>query len=239
MSTVRRPNSGKSRRSDPPAAVAGPAGDTTAQIIAAGLVAVLRAPSAKHFDAISDVLLDAGVRIIEVTLTATDALEAITRLSERFGAAALVGAGTVMTADQAEACFDAGAAFVVSPTASPDVIAAARIAGIAAYPGALTPTEIVTAYRAGAPAVKLFPASSVSPRFIKDLHGPCPQIPIMPSGGIGIEEVPAWIHAGAAAVGLGSPLIGRAAAEGPDAALAKRARRAVAAVTAARQDVAG
>lgn len=203
---------------------------TTAAVISAGLVAILRARSAEHFPAIAETLIDVGVRVIEVTLTAPDALTTITALTANLGDAAIVGAGTVMTADQAEACVDAGAAFVASPTASPDVIAAARIAGIAAYPGALTPTEIVTAHRFGAPMVKLFPASAVPPRFITDLHGPCPEIPIMPTGGIAIDDITTWLRAGAAVVGLGTPLIGAATADGADRALAERARRALAAV---------
>ena len=146
----------------------------------------------------------------------------------------MIGAGTVVTADQAEACIAAGAAFVVSPTASPDVTATARIAGVAAFPGALTPTEILAAHQGGAAAVKLFPASAVSPRFITDLHGPFPEIQIMPTGGIGIDNITGWLHAGAAAVGLGSPLIGAAAVDGVDRGLVDRARRAVAAVAAAR-----
>jgi 2-dehydro-3-deoxyphosphogluconate aldolase/(4S)-4-hydroxy-2-oxoglutarate aldolase len=181
--------------------------DTTAATtsVIAGLVAILRARSARHFPAITETLIEAGVRVIEVTLTASDAVAAITGLTQRFGAAAVIGAGTVMTADQAEACIDAGAAFLVSPAASPDVMAAARTAGIAAYPGALTPTEIITAYNAGAPAVKLFPASAVSPRFVTDLHGPCPEIAIMPTGGIAIGDIGTWLRAGAAAVGVGTP----------------------------------
>ena len=210
------------------------AASTTRLVGDAGLVAILRARSARHFPAVTQILVDAGVRVIEVTLTATDAVSAITGLTRRFGAAAVIGAGTVMTADQAEACIDAGAAFLVSPAASPDVMAAARNAGIAAYPGALTPTEIINAYNSGAPAVKLFPASAVSPRFITDLHGPCPDIPIMPTGGIVIGDITTWLRAGAAAVGVGTPLIGSAASDGPDRSLAERAGRAMAAVQEAR-----
>lgn len=203
---------------------------TTAEISRAGLVAILRASSAKHFGAITDALVNAGIRAIEITLTTPEALASIAILTASYGDDAIIGAGTVMTADEAEACIEAGASFLVSPTASPDVIATARIAGIAAYPGALTPTEIVTAFRSGAPAVKLFPASAVSPRFITDLHGPCPEIPIMPTGGIAIEGIGTWLRAGAAAVGLGTPLIGAATREGVDRDLNERARRAVAAV---------
>lgn len=206
----------------------------TDRICSAGLVAILRARSAQQFPAICDALMGAGVCVIEITLTTPGALESITSLAAHYGDGAVIGAGTVITADQAEAAIEAGATFLVSPTASPDVIATARIAGIAAYPGALTPTEILTAFRSGAPAVKLFPASAVSPRFITDLHGPCPEIPIMPTGGIEIGDIATWLHAGAAAVGLGSPLIGAATTTGVDKDLTDRARRAVAAVHDAR-----
>lgn len=217
-----------------PASAAEDAAQTTAAIIDAGLIAILRAGSARHFAAIADALAEAGVRVIEVTLTTPGALAALRMLSARLSGAAIVGAGTVMTAEEAEACVEAGARFLVSPVAAPDVIATARIAGTAVYPGAFTPTEIVAAHRAGASAVKLFPASAVSPRYIADVHGPCPGIPIMPTGGIALGDIATWLRAGAAAIGVGTPLIGPAAAEGADRGLAERARRAVAAVEEAR-----
>ncbi len=210
-------------------------GATAQAIFDGGLVAILRASSALHFPAITEVLVEAGIRAIEVTLTAADAFDALAALSATYADTAIIGAGTVVTADQAEACIDAGASFLVSPTASPDVIATARIASVAAFPGALTPTEMIAAAQAGAQAVKLFPASAVGPRFITDVHGPFPEIAIMPTGGISITDIGAWIDAGAAAVGLGSPLIGPAATEGADHALTARARQAVAAVTRARE----
>src|SRR5689334_6741224 len=165
----------------------------TDRVAEAGLVAILRAPAAKQFLAVADALVASGVGAIEVTLTAPDALEALSKIVAEFGSTAVVGAGTVLTADHAEACIDAGAAFLVSPVAAPDVVAAARIAGVAAYPAGLTPTEIVTAFRSGATAVKLFPASAVGPRFITDLHGPFPELPIIPTGGIAIDQIPVWL----------------------------------------------
>jgi 2-dehydro-3-deoxyphosphogluconate aldolase/(4S)-4-hydroxy-2-oxoglutarate aldolase len=207
----------------------------TEHIVANGLVAILRSTSAAHYAAVTDVLVSAGVRAIEVTLTAPDALASITELATAYaGADVVIGAGTVIAADQAEACLEAGAAFLVSPAVSQDVLAAARIAGVAVYPGALTPTEILTAHRGGASAVKLFPASAVSPRYLKDVRGPFPDIAFMPTGGIDIGDIGAWLAAGAGAVGLGGPLIGSAVVDGPDPSLADRARRAVAAVAAAR-----
>ncbi|MEV0925186.1 bifunctional 4-hydroxy-2-oxoglutarate aldolase/2-dehydro-3-deoxy-phosphogluconate aldolase [Streptomyces spongiicola] len=206
----------------------------TTGITSRGLIAILRAPTAAHFPAIADTLLDAGIHAIEVTLTTHGALRCIRELTAAYGREALIGAGTVLTADQAQACVDAGARFLVSPAAAPDVVRTARAAGVAAYPGALTPTEIHAAGRAGVPAVKLFPASAVSPRYVSDLSGPLPGIPLIPTGGISLTDIPAWIAAGAAAVGLGTPLIGTAATEGADDRLTTRCRRALAAVSESR-----
>ncbi|MBN3928259.1 bifunctional 4-hydroxy-2-oxoglutarate aldolase/2-dehydro-3-deoxy-phosphogluconate aldolase [Streptomyces verrucosisporus] len=207
---------------------------TTSEIAACGLIAILRAPTAEHFPAITETLLDAGIRAIEITLTTRGALECLRELAAAHGPEAVIGAGTVLTDSQAEACADAGARFVVSPVAAPGVVRAARSAGMAAYPGALTPTEIHTAAGSGAPAVKLFPASAVSPRYVSDLRGPLPGVPLIPTGGISLDDIPAWTAAGVAAVGLGTPLIGQAATEGADDRLADRARRAVTAVSEAR-----
>lgn len=208
--------------------------DPVHQLMDAGLIAILRAPSSRHLLAIADVLLDAGIHALEITLTPPDAVPALAEIARR-APQALVGAGTVLTTDQAQACIDAGARFLVSPAASPEVMGTARAAGIAALPGALTPTEILAAHQAGATAVKLFPAAVVGPRFVRELHGPFPQISFIPSGGVGIDDIPDWFAAGAAAVGLGGALLGTAADDGPDPSLAQRARRAVAAVIHARQ----
>lgn len=207
----------------------------TRAITDAGLVAILRSASTRHYAAAVEVLVASDVRVVEVTLTAADAVASIRALVRAYaGTDVVVGAGTVVSSDQAEACIDAGAAFLVSPAVTPDVMATARIAGVAVYPGALTPTEILSAHRSGASAVKLFPASAVSPGYLKDVRGPFPDIPVIPTGGIGVDEIPSWLAAGAAAVGLGSPLLGSSLAEGPDAAFTRRARRAVAAVAEAR-----
>ena len=208
--------------------------DPVHQLIDAGLIAILRAPTSRHLPAIADLLLDAGIRALEITLTTPDAVAALAEIARR-APQALVGAGTVLTTDQAQACIDAGARFLVSPAASPEVMGTARAAGIAALPGTLTPTEVLAAHQAGATVVKLFPAAVVRPRFVRELHGPFPQISIIPSGGVGIDDIPDWFAAGAAAVGLGGALLGTAADDGPDPSLAHRARRAIAAVTHARQ----
>jgi 2-dehydro-3-deoxyphosphogluconate aldolase/(4S)-4-hydroxy-2-oxoglutarate aldolase len=205
--------------------------EVTAAVIRSGVVAVLRAPTADAFAAVADVLVTAGVTAIEVTLTSRGAVEALAGLRRQLPPHAVVGAGTVLTADQAKAAVDAGASFLVSPVLDLDLLAGLDVP---CYPGGLTPTEIFTAHRAGAPIVKLFPAATVGPRYVKDLHGPLPDVRIMPTGGIAVEDVAAWLGAGAVAVGLGGPLLGDAAAGGSLAALADRARRAADAVAVAR-----
>jgi 2-dehydro-3-deoxyphosphogluconate aldolase/(4S)-4-hydroxy-2-oxoglutarate aldolase len=203
----------------------------TAAVISSGVVAVLRAPTADGFSAVADILVAAGITAIEVTLTSRGAVDAIAGLRRQLPENAVVGAGTVLTADQAKASVDAGAAFLVSPVLD---LALAGGFGVPFYPGGLTPTEIFAAHRAGAQLVKLFPAAAVGPRYVKDLHAPLPGVRIMPTGGIGIGDVAGWLTAGAAAVGLGSPLMGDAAAGGSLVALADRARRAADAVAFAR-----
>ena len=202
----------------------------TEAIVRSGVVAVLRAPTADAFSAVSDVLVEAGITALEVTLTSRGALEAIAGLRRQLPPHVAIGAGTVLSPDDAKASVDAGAAFLVSPVAVPGLDGL----DVPVYPGAFTPSEIFAAARTGAPLVKLFPASAVGPRYIKDLHGPLPGVRIMPTGGIEISDVAAWLNAGAAAVGLGGPLIGDAAAGGSLAKLAERARRAADAVGYAR-----
>jgi 2-dehydro-3-deoxyphosphogluconate aldolase/(4S)-4-hydroxy-2-oxoglutarate aldolase len=212
-----------------------PLDPVTRAISDAGLIAILRSASTRHYAPAVELLVSTGVRVIEVTLTAAEGVAALKELAQTYaGTEVVVGAGTVISSDQAEACIDAGAAFLVSPAVTPDVMATARIAEVPMYPGALTPTEILSAHRSGASAVKLFPASAMSPSYLKDVRGPFPGIPVIPTGGIDIDDVPSWLAAGAAAVGLGSPLLGGSLTDGPDADLAERARRAVAAVAGAR-----
>ena len=207
---------------------------TTEAISDCGVVAVLRAQSAEHFAAVAGVLVDAGIRALEVTLTSRGALESLASLTREVPPGVRVGAGSVLDRDDAKACVDAGAAFLVSPVFDADVLTVGLAAGVPTYPGALTPTEVVTASRAGAPAVKIFPASSVGPRYIKDLHGPLPGVRLMPTGGIAIDDIAAWLAAGAMAVGLGGPLLGDAGNGGSLQTLRDRAARAVDAVATAR-----
>lgn len=206
-----------------------PLDPVSAAIVEGGVVAVLRAPSADAFAAVADVLFAAGITALEVTLTSHGALDAISGLRRRLPSGAVIGAGTVLTADDARAAVDAGASFLVSPVL--DTLAGQSVP---CYPGAYTPTEVLAAHRAGAPLVKLFPAGGLTPKYLKDLRGPLPDVRIMPTGGINLQDVADWLTAGAAAVGLGGPLIGDAATGGSLTALAGRAKHAVDAVAFAR-----
>jgi len=203
-----------------------------AGLAATRVVAILRAENADRAEAVVDVLVGAGVRSLELTLTTKGALDVVERLAARVPAEVEIGVGTVLTAADVDRSVDAGARFVVSPSVAPEVIAAALRRRIASYPGAFTPTEITAAWTAGASAVKLFPAGQLGPAYLKDVRAPLPDIPLVPTGGVDVASVGAWLAAGAVAVGMGGPLIGDALA--PDGDLAALAERAIAALEAAR-----
>jgi 2-dehydro-3-deoxyphosphogluconate aldolase/(4S)-4-hydroxy-2-oxoglutarate aldolase len=173
-----------------------------------GLVPVLRAPSAEDALAISEVLCKAGLTALEITLTVPGAVEVIRTLARRFGKDLLVGAGTVLDAKAAAACIDAGAAFIISPSLELEVVAHCNQAGIAVLPGALTPTEIVKAWRSGADMVKVFPCSALGgASYLKAVKAPLPHIEMVPTGGVSLETAASFIKAGAAALGVGGDLV--------------------------------
>ncbi len=205
--------------------------DVSAAVMRSGVVAILRAPTADGFAAVADVLVGAGITAIEVTLTSHGAIEAIAGLRRQLPGSVAVGAGTVLTADDVKASVDAGAAFLVSPVLDVPLVTSSPVPF---YPGTSTPTEMFAAHQAGAPLVKVFPAANLGPDFLRNVRGPLPQIRVMPTGGIKIEDIADWLLAGAKAVGLGGPLVGDAAAGGSMTALAVRARHAVSAVAFAR-----
>jgi 2-dehydro-3-deoxyphosphogluconate aldolase/(4S)-4-hydroxy-2-oxoglutarate aldolase len=201
------------------------------QLLASGVIAVLRAREAKGLTQVARVLHDGGVRALEITLTTPGAVEAIAELAHA-GDGMLVGAGTVLDDAAARSVMDAGARFVVSPVLEPDVIRVCRDHNVPCIPGAFTPTEILTAWRAGAALVKLFPAAAVGPGFVRDVLAPLPFLRIVPSGGVTLDSVGDWIRSGVAAVSLGSALL-----SGPTAELTTRARAFVTAVATARQSM--
>jgi 2-dehydro-3-deoxyphosphogluconate aldolase/(4S)-4-hydroxy-2-oxoglutarate aldolase len=151
-------------------------------------------------------LVEAGARVVEISLTTPEALDAMTELVGVAGKRAVVGAGTVLDTEDAERSIAAGARFLVAPTLSLPVIELAAAADIAVVPGAATPTEMLAAHRAGADFVKIFPASVWTPRAVKDLLAALPQLRLVPTGGVSLDTAPDWIRAGAAAVGMGSAL---------------------------------
>jgi 2-dehydro-3-deoxyphosphogluconate aldolase/(4S)-4-hydroxy-2-oxoglutarate aldolase len=197
------------------------------------VVAILRAADAGRFLEVGRVLYEAGVRAVEVTLTSAGALEALGRLREELPADALLGVGTVRSAEDAERAVDAGAAYLIAPDFRPEVVGWATERRVPVVPGALTPTEIAAAWGAGATAVKVFPVSTVGgPAYLKAVRAPLPEVPMVPTGGVGLGDIAAYLGAGAVAVGIGAPLLGDAGGPGGDlGALSERARRAVAAAT--------
>ncbi|UED84112.1 bifunctional 4-hydroxy-2-oxoglutarate aldolase/2-dehydro-3-deoxy-phosphogluconate aldolase [Streptomyces profundus] len=169
-------------------------------------------------------LAEEGVGLVEVSLTGRDALEVIREASAELGPEAPLGAGTVLTAEDARAARDAGAAFVVTPGLGAGLTEARRL-GLPTLAGALTPSEIIAALAAGATAVKVFPADSMGgPRYLRALRGPFPDVPLVPVGGVDAEAADGYLAGGATAVGVGSPLVGDAADGGDLDALRERAR---------------
>lgn len=174
----------------------------------------------------AEAVLDAGLKAVEVALTTPRALTAVARLTEQ-RPGALVGAGTVIDAAAARAAVEAGARFLVSPSLHPEVIRTGHRYGVPVFPGVATPTEIVRALEEGADAVKIFPASAVSPSWLRDVRAALPQVPAIPTGGVSVADAPEWIAAGAVACGMGSALTSggpRAAAERVGALLTGLAR---------------
>jgi 2-dehydro-3-deoxyphosphogluconate aldolase/(4S)-4-hydroxy-2-oxoglutarate aldolase len=200
-------------------------------LLAAKIVAVVRMKDAARLEATAAALRRGGVSTIEITMTVPGAVDIIREMARAKTPGALVGAGTVLDAGTATEVIAAGADFVVSPITDLDMIRACRDAGVVVAPGAFTPTEIVAAWRAGADIVKIFPATSLGPQFVRDLRGPLPQIRLMPTGGVTVENARDFLAAGAACVGIGTALVDAKAVEAGDwDGLAARARRLVDAI---------
>ena len=187
--------------------------ETTEQIIeSVGLIPVLRAKGVAQGRAVVDAMVAGGVTVVEVTMTVPGAIDLLKELRKEYGANLLLGSDTVTTADQAQATIDAGAEFVVSPSLHPDVIATTRKNGKVSCPGALTPTEVITAWDAGADYVKIFPCSAVGgASYLKSLLAPFPQLKLIPTGGVTLQTAESFIRAGARALGVGSDLVNLAA----------------------------
>jgi 2-dehydro-3-deoxyphosphogluconate aldolase/(4S)-4-hydroxy-2-oxoglutarate aldolase len=177
-----------------------------------GLIPVLRATNPTQALAVVDAMMAGGVTVVEVTMTVPRAIDVLRELKQKYGATLLLGSGTVTTAKEAEATIEAGAEFVVSPSLHPDVIAATKANGKLSIPGALTPTEVITAHRAGADYVKIFPCSAMGGApYLKALLAPFPFLKLIPTGGVTIKTAEEFLKAGARALGVGSDLVNLAA----------------------------
>ncbi|MFZ0661876.1 MAG: bifunctional 4-hydroxy-2-oxoglutarate aldolase/2-dehydro-3-deoxy-phosphogluconate aldolase [Acidobacteriaceae bacterium] len=177
-----------------------------------GLIPVLRASSTQAGRALVEAMMAGGVTVIEVTMTVPNALALLRELKQRHGDRLLLGSGTVTDAEQAEATIDAGAEFVVSPSLHPDVIAKTKKLGKVSIPGALTPTEVITAWRAGADYVKVFPCSAMGgASYLKSLRAPFPELKLIPTGGVTLQTAADFLKAGACALGVGTDLVNAAA----------------------------
>ncbi|MBM3970526.1 MAG: bifunctional 4-hydroxy-2-oxoglutarate aldolase/2-dehydro-3-deoxy-phosphogluconate aldolase [Planctomycetes bacterium] len=183
------------------------------RVLDGGIVAIIRATSGEQLVNVARALHEGGIDVIEVTFTVPNVLEILAAVRKDLGKKILLGAGTVLDPETCRAALLAGAEFIVSPSLNLDVIKLCKRYGKLVMPGAFTPTEIVTAWEAGADIVKLFPADCVGPNYLKALRGPLPQVRILPTGGVDLKTLPDFLKAGACAVGLGGQLVEKSAVE--------------------------
>ena len=207
------------------------------RITKTGVIPVIRAQSADEAAAAIAAIQKGGVSVLEITMTVPGAIELIREVARR-ATDALVGAGTVLDPESARACIDAGARFVVSPALNLATIAACREAGVAVLPGALTPTEVLTAWNAGADLVKVFPANALGgASYLKSLKAPLPQVGLVPTGGVNLQTAKDFIKAGAAALGVGADLVDlQALRRGEAELITERARKFLSLVAEARSE---
>ena len=209
--------------------------DVVAAVERAGIVAVIRIKDPAKLRDVVDAIAEGGIRALEITMTVPGAVELIRDLAPTLPDGFILGAGTVLDADTVARVADAGARYVVSPVFRRSVIEACHARDLAAMPGCFTPTEILDAWDAGADIVKVFPATTLGPSYLKDVRAPLPQVKLMPTGGVTVENAGEWIKAGAVAVGVGSALLDTKAIEAGDfAVLRSKAERIVTNVNAAR-----
>jgi 2-dehydro-3-deoxyphosphogluconate aldolase/(4S)-4-hydroxy-2-oxoglutarate aldolase len=181
--------------------------DQLNRVGASGIVAVIRAKSGELLTDVAEALLAGGVDVMEVTFTVPRAQDVLARVAERLGDRILLGAGTVLDPETARLALASGAEFIVSPTVNLDVIRLCRRYDKLVMPGAFTPTEVLTAWEAGADVVKIFPSDVTGPAYLKALAGPLPQIRLMPTGGVNLHTAADFLKAGAFALGIGGSLV--------------------------------
>lgn len=196
------------------------------QIQNTGIVPIIRTTGTAEAVRLTTAVLEGGIDVVELTMTVPGALSALEELAAGAENGLLLGAGTVLDSETARLCILAGARFLVTPNTDPSVIRMAHRYGVPVAVGAMTPTEVATAMEAGADMIKLFPAASLGPSYLKALRAPLPQAPIVPTGGVSLENVGEWLAAGAVAVGVGSELTGG----GDLSVVTKRARQLRAAI---------
>jgi 2-dehydro-3-deoxyphosphogluconate aldolase/(4S)-4-hydroxy-2-oxoglutarate aldolase len=211
--------------------------DVVREIEATGVVAVIRLKEPGKLRAVVDALLEGGVRALEVTMTVPGAVGLIEQLARTLPPGFQLGAGTVLDPETARHVILAGATFIVAPVLNLATIEMCHRYDVAALPGCFTPTEILTAWQAGADVIKVFPATALGPTFFKDMRGPLPQVKLMPTGGVTLANAGDWIKAGAVAIGVGTALVdNKAIADGNFAKIADNARTVIQAVQAARNE---
>ena len=209
--------------------------ETVLKLSQQGIIAVVRGKTMEDGVKIADACIAGGVKAIELAFTTPHAPEAITTLVNKYAddADVIIGAGTVLDTTSARLAILAGAQFIVSPAFDKDVVEMCNLYRVVSCPGVMDPTGVVAALKAGADIVKIFPCDIVGTKMIKDIHGPLPQAPLMPSGGVSVENTADWLHAGAVAVSAGSSLSGPAK-KGDYAGVTENAKAFVKAVAAAR-----
>ena len=200
--------------------------EVSRRLTAIGIIPVVRTESTEMGRRAVAAILNGGISVLEITMTVPGAVRMIAELSAEIDPEVIIGAGTVLDAQTARACIEAGAQFIVSPALDLETIALCGPQGILVMPGALTPTEVVTAWSAGADFVKVFPAGAVGgASYIKALRAPLPQVKLVPTGGVSLQNAAAFIKAGAEALGVGGDLVDvKALREGRDDLITERAR---------------
>lgn len=183
------------------------------RVLDRGIVAIIRAPSGELLADVAEALYEGGIDVIEVTFTVPGILDILNQVRNRLAGKILLGAGSVLDTETARSAILAGAEYIVSPAVNIDVIKMCQRYGKLVMPGAFTPTEVLTAWEAGADIVKIFPADVGGPAYLNALHGPLPQVRLMPTGGVNLETLESFVKAGACAVGLGTALVEKQAVE--------------------------
>lgn len=212
--------------------------DHLSRVLQSGIVAVIRAPSGERLADVAEALLAGGVDVMEITFTVPQPLRILQQVADQVGDRALLGAGTILDSETARAAILAGAEFIVSPSTDLRVIELCQRYDKLVMPGALTPTEVVTAWQAGADIVKIFPSDVTGPSYLKALRGPLPQVRMMPTGGVNLETAEQFLRAGACALGAGGALVEPAAvADGDMRRIENQAREFVRVVRAARESL--